>query len=133
MIKQCQRCGADYEPTGKNQKYCSTCRILVKKEREKKYAQSVREKDRVAYNERQRKWRNEHLEIARESCRRYQSKKRKRLKIERQKAKLRAKLQAAAAKRQAAIEYHNKLYKTPSMFDGVGIPIPSQLASLGQV
>lgn len=54
-------------------------------------------------------------------------------KIKRQKAKLRAKLQALAAKRQAQLEYHNKLYNLPSKFDGISIPIPSQLANLGQV
>lgn len=146
MIKQCQRCGADYEPTGTRQKFCPACKRIAHSERvcanakrrRLEHPDEVREKDRI--------WRETHKESVRAAGRRwrennpekfkqcrdaYNAKRRKRYKIERQKAKLRAKLQAVAAKRQAELEYHNKLYNPPSMFDGIGVHIPSQLANLG--
>lgn len=77
------------------------------------------------------RWQKNNPEKFRQCLDEYNAKKRKKRKIERQKAKLRAKLQAVAARRQAELEYHNKLYNPPSMFDEIGIPIPSQLANLG--
>ena len=123
MIKQCQRCGADYEANN-SAKYCLTCRPIVRKEQVKA---------------RVKRWRTANPDKKRANTRRcyeknkeyYLEKQRIRYRKQRQIMKLRAKLQAAAAKRQAAIEYHNKLYNPPSMFDDIGVPIPSQLANLG--
>lgn len=158
MIKQCQRCGADYDTKQpKTAKWCPACRVIREKER---HHQDYLD-NKAKYNAKSAKWRQEHLEESRAISRKhyalhsekaraaterwkknnpekfrqcldeYNAKKRKKRKIERQKNKLRAKLQAAAAKRQAQREYHDKLYNPPSMFDGIGVHIPSQLANLG--
>lgn len=148
MIKQCQMCGCNYEPTGTRQKFCPNCQYIAHLERVKANAKrrrlehpdEVREKDRIwrethkeSVRATDRRWRENNPEKLKQCRDAYNAKRRKRYKIERQKAKLRAKLQAVASKRQAELEYHNKLYNLPSKFDGISIPIPSQLANLGQV
>lgn len=37
-IKICQKCGEEYRPTSRNQKYCEECILIAKKERDKQYA-----------------------------------------------------------------------------------------------
>lgn len=123
MIKQCQRCGEDFDAKTRA-KYCESCRPIVHKEQ----VQAGVNRWQAANPDKKRANARRCYEKNREY---YLAKRHARYRKQRQIMKLRAKLQAAAAKRQAELEYHNKLYNPPSMFDGVGIPIPSQLANLG--
>lgn len=138
MIKQCQRCGETFE-NGNAAKYCVTCRPIVHNEQSRASAKRRRATNPEQQREYERRYYAKKRDQVRARKKKYYAankeeilaKVHKSRKIKRQKAKLRAKLQAAAAKRQAELEYHNKLYNPPSMFDGIGVHIPSQLANLG--
>ena len=45
-MKICERCGMEYEPTGKNQKYCSSCKNAAKKEQACLHKKEMNEKKR---------------------------------------------------------------------------------------
>jgi len=42
-MKKCKRCGLNYEPTGRNQKYCSSCGINAKRDYIKQYHKETKE------------------------------------------------------------------------------------------
>lgn len=136
MIKQCQRCGGDFDAKN-NAKYCLTCRTVVRKEQVRaggaRWLAAHRDKARENGRRSYEKNRDYYLAKSRQRYIAIRDKRDKMRADERKKrqiAKLREKLQAAAEKRQAELEKYKKLYQPPSMFDDVGIPIPSCLANL---
>jgi len=68
MIKKvCVICGKEFISTGYHQKYCKECRVLAKKEQDKKRQKANPEKARAA----SKKWREANLEKANASQRKY--------------------------------------------------------------
>lgn len=144
MTKTCQRCGEDYEPTGRNQKFCPSCRLDTHRERCRQYARVRRQQAPDECLQYQRNWQENHREKTREYCRRWrknnpekvqrinksQYERRRALRIrELKKARLRAKLQAAATKHQAEQLKHKQLYQNSTDWDDFlhSLPLLSRL------
>ena len=108
MIKQCAICGNDFDAKTRA-KYCPACRPSAYRKLQRELARHWREQHPGYSAEKNRIWREQHPD-------KYRAQKEKafaKYQLKRKKARLHAILQANAAKRQAELIKHEKLY--PSM------------------
>ena len=112
MIKQCAACGKDFDAV-RNAKYCPSCRPSIHKIKNRELSRRWRKTHRGYHSLKSRIWREQNPDKVK--LRRQKLTARRQL--ERKKARLRAIMQANAAKRQAAQQRHKELYQGMAHWD----------------